>query len=1740
MQNAKRILALLLTLLLCLSCVTAAAAAQPEREAGETAANASILQRLERLLEQSDHEFSQDEMLRVIVVLEGAPKAELDSPVRSLGLARLKAQHQAFRGSLAKSGLADRLRFEYDTLLNGFALDLKPWELELLEELPGVRGAYIANEYGLPVTVDMESSNEMTGLTQIHESGYLGSGTVIAVLDTGITPEHEAFGVYSGMLQSPALSRSAVERQIQELGYGSFVSEKIPFAYDYADWDDDAQDDAHGHGTHVSGIAAGYARGEDGSLSFCGAAPDAQILALKVFSSYDFIATTDSSIYFKALEDACALGADVVNLSLGAPCGFTFDEDLEYSVYGNIFENLREQGVVVACAAGNRGSMADYYETRAGGGTVTAGYADYGNLDSPASYKGNVAVASVENVCLQATVLEQDGRLIRGIGLEDLRWEYNYTKEPVEYVAIPGYGRAEDFEGLQINNRVVLVQWGEISFGELARNAYDAGAMGILIYTDDPEQVDLYSDYNYDEPVAVISREDGEWLLAHTQTQAPPELPELPEPISDSEEDLGNAFVQVYSDSEFRQHEYYLLVNKQAERALDPLVQPLDQPGNSLPVTVYDWIIPASDALWNKMLQNKDGLLKFDGDLLCCDGEEGIQFGGDDTQEDLYLSVNADGSAEITCGEFQLRYDSERDLFRFFSYDSGLWTEPASEVALYGLEKIEGLLPTQVGAFRFADQPEENPWGWQMSYFSSWGVTPDLELKPTITAVGGSVVSAEYNTQDQYCEMSGTSMSTPDYAGGLACVLQYLREKRPGLRGVAYDELARALLESSARILTDDVGRIYSTRRQGAGLMDVAAAVNARAVITQPVLSLGDSQSGSFHVQFSVMNLTDQTLSYEINAAALRDAVESLDFDGDGETDGDYNTLTSQNVSRMVELLGNRLLVVPAGETVPVDLTLRVKDSLRRSLERDFPNGAFLDGFIYLNEAESPCDGGESCPGKAMTDMPAPEHWAHPGIDFVLRNGLFSGTSATTFSPELPMTRSMLVTVLYAHAGKPEPQGSNPFVDLEPDAYYEKPVIWAAENNIVAGTGNGRFSPLAEITREQLATILFSYAKHCGMDTGVRAPLEGFPDLGEVSPYALEPMSWAVAVGVLSGTTGPDGSVRLSPWGSATREQVATMLMSFLRNCLEPSVLSSELHAAFTGFVGDWSAAPLTNAHDWRDVLRVMSWMRQNSPYEDGPSYEEEGSYWRDFADFDLDIDYSSVYAYTQDANQIGEYLYTMLGDHPNAVGAYDEDRASLSTVGGMDSLEIRPTLLRNARRLIMTVADADSGEIYDVWDSTYVRKSNSWLFGNSEFMFSALSIPEEARQDGAGLLVCFYGTPAFGEDTLDGIDYEDLAEQAGDKLIWSFGFSLDCALPEIRNLSYNPMSHRLSCEAFDSRYLAKLELIAQPELDVWGDPMEDPVTVWSENYADGLPGQSHSASISNVQPGNYILKAMDFAGNSVQTNLCLGDSSKLCQVRFLGGRWAQTGCDSYLVSRGASLHIPWFNGETCWGSFYGWIPEPLSEVLSYEQMAQSALWEELVYPGQDITVYDDIDYYPLVELPMEFEDNFSRLEQFHWFLPDYTGVWAFGAHPEWDNSSACFLNSRGESVSAELDLSDGWPYLNDPPAEFLFDLEKRDDGSYYIMNSEGQYLTVEDWELAFVDEPDARASWRIWYHPDMYRMIFENLNPEGDSLYLHYDYYEERINLTTWWGLDDYDAPLIPYAPPVESFGYITDDLSE
>lgn len=219
------------------------------------------------------------------------------------------------------------------------------------------------------------------------------------------------------------------------------------------------------------------------------------------------------------------------------------------------------------------------------------------------------------------------------------------------------------------------------------------------------------------------------------------------------------------------------------------------------------------------------------------------------------------------------------------------------------------------------------------------------------------------------------------------------------------------------------------------------------------------------------------------------------------------------------------------------DVELTEVNETRFTFRMPGSNVSVKAGFVL---EEAPPADKEPEPAPLPFSDVAEDDWYFEYVQYVYQRQMMSGTAPDMFSPNLTTTRGMIVTVLHRLEGTPAAVPSS-FPDVPDGEYYSAGVAWAAANGIVLGYDTGLFGPYREITREQLATILYRYAQSKGYDTSARGSVAQFTDGGSVSDYATEAMSWAVGSGLISGM----GDSILDPGGSATRAQVAAILKRF-------------------------------------------------------------------------------------------------------------------------------------------------------------------------------------------------------------------------------------------------------------------------------------------------------------------------------------------------------------------------------------------------------------------------------------------------------------------------------------------------------------------------------------------------------------------------------------------------------------------
>jgi len=396
-KDKKRLLSLIMAVTLCISGINY----RENAKAADTALHENNISenKAKTKNEVSDLAKEEDKKVRVIVQLEKdsiideANERNVDYSALSDGFIEekkreLKSEQDEVVSKIEKSKIdvdTSDIR-NYDTVLNGIALSVKAKDIDKLEDIKGVKSVYVSEEFERPL---LSSSSEMTGSGYANDSGYKGEGTVVAVIDSGIDYNHKAFRLDNEARAK--LSETDVNRLIAEKGLdGRYYTSKIPYGYNYYDFNTNLYD-SYGvmHGMHVSGIVGA----NDNEKDIYGVAPNAQILALKVFSDDLQYPTTFTDIWLKALDDAIALGADAVNMSLGSSAGFSVEGEKYPET--EMFEKARKAGIVVAVAAGNDGTITD---GNTYGVKPLEGNYDTALIANPALDEDSFAVASMDNL----------------------------------------------------------------------------------------------------------------------------------------------------------------------------------------------------------------------------------------------------------------------------------------------------------------------------------------------------------------------------------------------------------------------------------------------------------------------------------------------------------------------------------------------------------------------------------------------------------------------------------------------------------------------------------------------------------------------------------------------------------------------------------------------------------------------------------------------------------------------------------------------------------------------------------------------------------------------------------------------------------------------------------------------------------------------------------------------------------------------------------------------------------------------------------------------------------------------------------------------------------------------------------------------------------------------------------------------------------------------------------------------
>ena len=426
---------------------------------------------------------------------------------------------------------------EYVTVLTGYEISV---QARYYDEIVGILGtsatAVLGEVYTSMDSEVVENAVDVyeTGIFDSSDFGYTGEGMVVAVLDTGLDYTHDAFnaanmsGLKLGLTVNEVAAvlggTNAASIAAGLLAGDVYVSDKVPFAFDYADGDSDVYSIHNNHGTHVSGVIAG----EDDVIT--GVAPKAQIVSMKIFSdTYDSAKTT---WILSALEDAVTLGVDVINMSIGTACGFSRETDDE--IISGVYDRIREQGISLVVAASNSYSSA--YGSEKNGNLGLTSNPDTGTVGSPSTYAGALSVASISGT-KTPYILYGSTIIYFTEATDSANEEKKFFEEllgdgasaELEYVLIPGVGSYSDYADIDIAGKIALVRRGTNTFEEKANAAQKAGAKGIIVYNNTSGDIKMNAGITT-IPICSISQDDGEMLaaagrgtikIAHSQAAGP-------------------------------------------------------------------------------------------------------------------------------------------------------------------------------------------------------------------------------------------------------------------------------------------------------------------------------------------------------------------------------------------------------------------------------------------------------------------------------------------------------------------------------------------------------------------------------------------------------------------------------------------------------------------------------------------------------------------------------------------------------------------------------------------------------------------------------------------------------------------------------------------------------------------------------------------------------------------------------------------------------------------------------------------------------------------------------------------------------------------------------------------------------------------------------------------------------------------------------------------------------------------
>lgn len=497
MKKEKRILSFILSLILALSVLSTAYAADDAKSIfneiikEDFEKNSTVVQDL--TLEEKIYMVS----INAKSVLELIDENYSEEEANKIAT---KAQEEAIAAIKYIKDVEIRERYVYAA--NGFSIKCDPIIAKKISYLSQVKNISEANIYEKHVK-NVRDTYEIARIAERYN--LKGEGMVVAVLDSGVDHTHKDMNVDKDNIKLNEEKVKEIKNK-EQITYGTYFNEKVPFAYNYADQNLSVRDKLteradFSHGTHVAGIIGANAKDDKGVT---GIAPNAQILNMKIFSNNPKNPGADEEKIVKAIEDSVKLGADVINMSFGITAGLQDPSDLQQKA----IKAATEKGTIVVAAAGN-----DAYSTFPNRDKKSI---DDGTLSAPGIAEEAIQVGSFENSKLVVnSFIAKISQSEKRIGYYTSDHDPEALKADYDLVDC-GLGSKEDVANLNLDGKIALVKRGDIEFKDKKLNVQAKGAIGAIIYNEDGHN-ELLPYISTDEKVLIptlfISNEDGKFLL---------------------------------------------------------------------------------------------------------------------------------------------------------------------------------------------------------------------------------------------------------------------------------------------------------------------------------------------------------------------------------------------------------------------------------------------------------------------------------------------------------------------------------------------------------------------------------------------------------------------------------------------------------------------------------------------------------------------------------------------------------------------------------------------------------------------------------------------------------------------------------------------------------------------------------------------------------------------------------------------------------------------------------------------------------------------------------------------------------------------------------------------------------------------------------------------------------------------------------------------------------------------------